>query len=239
MEEKSVGFKKGFMDGLPICLGYFPVAFAVGVAANKAGFMLWLSELMSALTYTGSGEFSMLNLIQGGETVLATYALTMFVVNCRYILLSLSLAQKLDPNMNLIQRMLFSFFNTDEIFAIAMQEPGKLKAPYLFGIATLPYISWLAGTLIGCLFTDIMPLSVSAAMGIIAYAMYVAIIVPSMKVSKPICCVVAISVILSVILECNQFIRSMLSAGWIIIICAVVASAIGAILFPVKEEEGK
>ena len=243
MEEQTintdVGFKKGLRDGFPICLGYLPLAFAFGVAATKAGLLLWLSELMCALNFTGAGQFALLNLIQGGETVLFTYALTMFVVNCRYILLSLSLTQRLDPNMGVIQRMLFSFFNTDEIFAVAIREKGKLKAPYLFGMTVFPYISWLLGTAAGCLFTDIMPLSVSVAMGIIVYAMYIAIIVPSVKTSKPVFWVVAISVVLSVILECNQFVKSVLSPGWIIIICAVVASLIGAILFPVEEEEAE
>lgn len=234
---KESGFKKGFRDGFPICLGYFPIAFAFGVAAAKAGFTLWLAELMNALIYSGSGEFALLNLVKGGETLIFTYALTIFVINCRYILLSLSLSQRLDPKMNVFQRMIFSFFNTDEIFAIATRERGKLKAPYLFGIATLPYIGWLSGTIIGCLFTDLMPLSISSAMGIILYAMFVFTIVPPAKTSKPVLWVVIISVIISVILECTPFIVERISSGWIVIICTVVASLIGAVFFPIEDKE--
>ncbi len=235
--ETKNNFKKGFKEGLPIALGYFPVAFACGVTANKAGLTLWLNQLMSCLTYTGSGILAILNLIQGGEVFLFTYALTLFVVNCRYILFSLALAQRLDRNMGTLQRMIFSFFNTDEIFAIVTQQKGDLKAPYLFGVATLPYISWAIGTLAGCLFTDIMPISVSTAMGIIVYAMFTAIIVPAVKTSKPVLCVVAISVFLSIILECIPAVKQMLSSGWIIIICTIIASSIGAVLFPVNDEE--
>lgn len=236
VESKS-DFKKGLKDGVPIALGYFPVAFACGVAAAKTGLVLWLSQLMSCLIYTGSGQFAILNLIQGGEMVLFTYALTIFIVNCRYVLLSLALSQRLDPDMGIFQRMLFSFFNTDEIFAIVTQQKGNLKSSYLFGIATLPYISWALGTLIGTLFTDIMPLSISTAMGIIIYAMFIAIIVPALKTSKPVLYVVMISVLLSVVMECTPVIKNWLSSGWIIIICTVMASLVGALLFPINKEE--
>lgn len=237
--ETKNDFKRGIKEGIPIALGYFPVAFACGVAANKAGLTLWINQLMSCLTYTGSGIFAILNLIQGGEVFLFTYALTLFVVNCRYILLSLALAQRLDPNMGIFQRLIFSFFNTDEIFAIVTQQKGDLKAPYLFGVATLPYISWSIGALVGCLFTDIMPLSVSTAMGIIVYAMFTAIIVPAAKASKSVSFVVGISILLSVILECIPAVKQMLSSGWIIIVCTIVASSIGAALFPVNDEEAQ
>lgn len=241
MEERipttEIGFKKGLKDGIAICLGYFPISFAFGVMAVQTGLKMWITEVMNALIYTGSGQLAILNLIRGGETVLFTYALTIFVVNCRYILLSLSLSQRLDPNMGTLQRMLFAFFNSDEIFAVAVQQRGKLKAPYLFGIATLPYIGWITGAILGCLFTDLMPDSIGKCLDMLVYAMYIAIIVPSMKKSKSVSWVVVISIILSVILECNTFVRSVLSPGWIIIICAVIASVVGAIAFPVKDEE--
>ncbi len=231
------GFIKGLKDGVPISLGYFPVAFAFAVAATKLGFPIWLAELMDALVYTGSGQFAVLNLIQGGETALFMYALTIFAINCRYILLSLALSQRLDPSVGVLQRMVFGFFNTDEIFAVATQGKGKLKAPYLFGVATAPYIGWAIGSLIGCLFTDMMPVSVSMAMGIILYAMFIAIIVPAVKNSRPVLWIVLISIVLSFVMECNPFVRKFLSAGWIIIICAFVSSLIGAVLFPISDEE--
>lgn len=241
MEERistaEIGFKKGLKDGFAVCLGYLPISFAFGVMAVQAGFKIWLTEIMNAFVYTGAGQFAIINLIRGGETVLFTYGLTIFVVNCRYILLSLSLSQRLDPNMSILQRMLFSFFNTDEIFAIAVQQRGKLKAPYLFGVATLPYIGWVMGAILGCLFTDLMPSYIAQCLDMLIFSMYTAIIVPSMKESKPVSWVVAISIVLSVILECSPIIKRFLSSGWIIILCAVIASVFGALIFPVKDEE--
>ena len=240
VNSQASGYKKGLMDGLPICLGYLPISFAFGITAAKIGLSVWLSELMSAITYTGAGQMSALNLIKGGEELAITFALTMFVVNCRYILLSLSLSQKLDRSMNVLQRMLFSFFNTDEIFAVAIQEEGYLKSSYLFGVATLPYIGWLVGSILGVLFTDLLPPSLGAALGMLIYGMYLAIIVPPAKKSKPITFVILNAIIISVLLECNPIVRAYLSPAWIIIICAIVTSVIGAVFFPMetaKEEE--
>lgn len=234
VNSQNSGYKKGLMAGLPICLGYLPISFAFGITAAKMGLAVWISEFMSALIYTGAGQMSALNLIKGGEELAITFALTMFVVNCRYILLSLSLSQKLDRSMNTFQRLIFSFFNTDEIFAVAMQENGYLKAPYLFGIATLPYIGWITGSALGILFTDLLPASLSSALGMLIFGMYIAIIVPPAKKSKPITFVILNAIIISVLLECNPIVRSYLSPAWIIIICAVVTSVIGSIFFPIE-----
>ena len=71
------------------------------------------------------------------------------------------------------------------------------------------------------------------------YAMFTAIIVPAAKASKSVLFVVGISILLSVILECIPAVKQMLSSGWIIIVCTIVASSIGAALFPVNDEEAQ
>ena len=44
-ETNSQAFRAGFHDGIPIGLGYFAVAFALGVAARDAGMTVHLREL--------------------------------------------------------------------------------------------------------------------------------------------------------------------------------------------------
>jgi len=46
-------------------------------------------------------------------------ALTTFVINIRYMLMSLSLSQKIDPKITLWQRLVFGFGITDETFSVA------------------------------------------------------------------------------------------------------------------------
>ncbi|BED92059.1 MAG: AzlC family ABC transporter permease [Candidatus Improbicoccus pseudotrichonymphae] len=230
-------FKKGFFEGIPIGLGYIPLGVALGITAVKTGFVFWLWSLMSFCVYSGSAIAAVMNLMAGGETVILTYLITFFIVNCRYMLLSLSMAQKLDPKMNTFQRVIFSFFNTDEIFAVAMQKKGYLKASYLFGISVIPYSLMMAGSVLGFLMTNLMPPSVSSAFGITLYAMFIALIVPPCRNSKSALFAVLFSAILNVILANNSFARNVISPGWSMMFCAVVSAAITAVLFPIKNDD--
>jgi predicted branched-subunit amino acid permease len=240
MEENSLKlFKKGFSDGIPIGVGYVPLMVALGVMAVKLGLGFGISELMYCFLYSGTGMAAVLNLISGGEMMVFTYLFTFCIVNCRYILLSISMSQKLDPEMSTLSRMIFAFFNTDEIFAVAMQKPGFIKAPYLFGISFFPFLASVLGMTLGLAFTNFLPASVSSAFGILLYAMLLALIVPPMRGSKTISCVILIAAGISTLLECNPFVRRFLSSGWIMIICSVFTALLGAILFPVDNSSKK
>ena len=47
MEQNS--FKKGIVDGLPICVGYFAVSFAFGIFAVGQG-LTWLEAVLISVT---------------------------------------------------------------------------------------------------------------------------------------------------------------------------------------------
>lgn len=66
-------------------------------------------------------------------------ALTQLTINLRYALMSLSLSQKLDSSMTLPHRFLLSFCNTDEVFVVASQQPGKVGRAYLYGLTNGPF----------------------------------------------------------------------------------------------------
>ena len=101
----------------------------------------------------------------------------------------------------------------------------------------MPFVCFALGNALGSFKTDLLPDFISSALGIIIYAMFIALIVPSAKESKPIFVVVAIALIISIIFECIPAVTQFLSAGWIVILCAIITSAIGALLFPVEEKE--
>lgn len=229
---------KGLKDGLPIGLGYLPISLACGILAAKVKIPFKLAELLSMLIYSGSGQAVAQNLYAAAEKSIFMYALTIFIMNCRYILFSIAIAQKFDKSMGTLQRIIFGFFNTDEIYVVAMKQKGELSAPYLFGIATLPYVGFFIGNTAGMLFTSVMPKPVISALGIMLYAMFIALIIPPAKHSKPVAIVTLIAVALSVIMECVPAIKELnLQPGVIIVICAVVTGTIGALVFPVKQDE--
>jgi predicted branched-subunit amino acid permease len=228
-------FQKGLRDGIPICLGYLSVSFAFGMMATEGGLPVWIAVLISMTNLTSAGQFAGTALIISGGMYIEI-AVTTFVINIRYMLMSLSLSQKVDDRMTLPQRLGLSFGVTDEIFAVAMQQKGLINARYLTGLILTPYFGWALGTFLGAAATGMLPLAVRTALGIAIYGMFIAIIVPPSTKSRPILLTVIVAAVLSCIFHYVPVFGG-LSSGWIIIICAVAASALAALKFPVTEEE--
>lgn len=226
-------FLKGLRHGVPIGLGYLSVSFTFGMKAVGDGLTAVQAVMISLMNLTSAGQFAGLPLMVGGASMIEM-ALTQLIINLRYALMSLSLGQKLDGTMTTLRRMIFSFANTDEIFAVASSQPGKVGNTYLYGLMLAPIIGWSTGTLLGAVAGQLLPAFVRSALGVAIYGMFLAIILPPARKEKPVRVVVLIAVVLSL---CFRYIPLLntLSSGFVIIICAVAASALGAWLFPVKE----
>lgn len=229
-------FGKGIKNGMPIAFGYLSVAFAFGMICIKKGLPAWSPVLISLTSFSGTGQFAGADLIAAGAAF-AEIAFTLLIINMRYLLMSLSLSQKLSGKINLFGRLLIAFGNTDEIFAVAMQQRGELCFTYMLGLILSSYSGWVGGTALGVFASAFLPEAVRSALGIALYAMFIAIIIPAAKESKPVMRVALISVIISCIFFFVPVLNT-LSKGWVIIICGIVSSAVGAALFPLKQEEG-
>lgn len=227
---------RGFKDSVPIAIGYIPIAMACGIAAVKSGISLPISQMMSLFIYSGAGQATVTNLLKGGETSIVMYALTLLVANCRYLLLSISLSQKLRPETTRLQKILIGILNTDETFGVSMKKSEDISFSYFVGLATLPYFSFAFGNIVGSTATELLPDSLSSAFGIMIFAMFIAIIIPPAKKSVSMCAVLFVSIVMAVVLECVPLIANYLTPGWIIIISSVISALIGAIFFPIKEE---
>ncbi|HEX3040125.1 MAG TPA: AzlC family ABC transporter permease [Caproiciproducens sp.] len=227
--------KKGLKDGLPICLGYLSVSFAFGMMATQGGLPVWAALLISMTNLTSAGQFAGTALILSGGLYLEI-AVTTFVINIRYMLMSLSLSQKVDDAMTNLERWVLSFGVTDEIFAVAMQQQGSVNASYLSGLIATPYFGWALGTLLGATATGLLPAGVRTALGIAIYGMFLAIIIPPARHSTPVLRVVLIASVISCAFKWIPGINR-LSGGWVIILCAVIASAYAALRYPVDETE--
>jgi Predicted branched-chain amino acid permease (azaleucine resistance) len=234
-ENQSGTFRKGLRDGLPICLGYISVSFAFGMTATQGGMPGWAALVISMTNMTSAGQVAGANLILSGGMYLEI-AVTTLVINLRYMLMSFSLSQKVDDAMTNLQRWVLSFGVTDEIFAVAMQQKGSVNAAYLSGLILTPYAGWSLGTLLGATATDLLPAGVRTALGIAIYGMFLAIIIPPARKSSPVAKVVAIAAVMGCIFHWVPGL-SRISGGWVIILCAVVASAYAALRYPVQETE--
>ena len=236
MKEQN-SFIKGLIDGLPICFGYLSVAFAFGIFAVENGLTALEAVLISMTNVTSAGQLAAVPIIMGAGSFIEL-AVAQLVINLRYALMSVSLSQKLGKSVRSFDRFVIAFVNTDEVFGVASGQKENVGRNYLYGLILTPYIGWSAGTAIGALAGNILPDSVTSALGIAIYGMFIAIVVPPAKKEKT---VAAVSLI-AIALGCAFRFIPMLSAvpsGFVIIICAALASALLAITAPVKTEEAE
>lgn len=228
-------FGEGLKDGIPIALGYFSVSFTFGMLAVNNGISPFHAVLISLLNLTSAGQFAGLTVILSGAS-LFEMALTQLVINIRYGLMSLALSQKFAPSVKTRHRLLIAYGNTDEIFAVASSKNGMVGQFFMYGLILLPVCGWVGGTFTGAVASTLLPAAVRSALGVALYGMFIAIVVPVAKEVNAVRIVVVLALTFSTAFYYLPVLRE-LSSGFMIIICTVLASAIGAVLFPVKEEE--
>lgn len=235
---KKQYFLRGVRDGLPIAIGYFAVAFALGINAVGAGLTPFQSTLMSLLNVTSAGEAAGIALMGVGTTYIEL-AFTQLVINIRYLLMSCSLSQKLSPKTSVLHRLLVGYGVTDEIFGISMAGEGYLAPQYSYGAIAVAVPGWTLGTLAGALLGNALPARAVAALSVALYAMFLAIILPPAKKSRIIAGLVAVSMAASAGLYflCQALSLTWFTEGFRIIALTVVISALAAILFPAKVTE--
>lgn len=222
-------FRMGARLSIPVALGYFVISFAFGLYWAQGGLPPVASAVVSATNLSSSGQFAGLNVfLAGGAAV--ELALTTVLVNLRYVLMSFSLGQRLDPSIGTLRRLAIGYGITDEIYALAMTRP-VVRFRFFLGLTVLPVLGWTGGTLAGALVGDVLPASVQSAAGILLYAMFIAIVLPPSRSSTAVQAVIATAAAAGVLLA---VVAPGLAPGWRIIVAAVAASAVGATFFPAE-----
>lgn len=227
-------FTQGIRDGSAIGIGYFSVSFTFGIAAAASGLDWWQALVVSLMNLTSAGQFAGITVMAAAGSYIEM-AVSQFIINLRYALMSISLSQKVDKEFNAGKKMILGFAVTDEIFAVSMSREGEVSSRYFTGLTILPLLGWNLGTLSGAVLGDVLPDNVVAALGLAIYGMFIAIVVPAVKKDRHMLTIVLLAIALSFALYYLPVLNR-ISSGFAIIICAVAASAVGAWLFPVEEE---
>ena len=231
--ENKTWFARGLRAGVPIGLGYFAVAFTLGIAARSAGLTAFQATLSSLLLNASAGEFVGFTLMSAGAGYLEV-AIMEAVANARYILMSFSLSQKLRPETGLIHRLILGWYVTDEVFGVSISAPGYLNPWYTYGAIALACPGWAAGTCLGVILGNIFPASVVSALSVGLYGMFIAIFVPPARESRTIRGLVLVSMGLSFFVNRASMFAGV-SSGIKTILLTVILSAAAAILFPIRE----
>ncbi len=222
-------YLRGLKNGIPIGLGYLSVSFTFGIMSVTMGYTWWQATLISLLTVTSAGQFSGIKtMLQPGNY--AEMVISQLTINVRYSFMSISIGQKTSGKFRGLKRWILGFFMTDEIFAVAAAEK-VVGAAFFAGLATIPWIGWTFGTMVGALLGNVLPESLLSALGLAIYGMFVAIVVPEMQKLRPVVYVVLIAILLSCLFYYVPAIKE-IPSGFSVSICAIAAALIGAVLFP-------
>lgn len=226
-------FVRGLRDGIPICMGYFAVSFALGITARGIGMNALQAGLMSMGMVASAGEFAAIVLIESHAGIFEMIS-TCIVVNLRYFLMSCSLSQKLSPDLPFFHRFMLPYCITDEIFGLSSAVPGYLEPKYTYGMTIVSVAGWTTGTVLGVLLGNIMPSWAVNALSVSLYGMFLAIIIPPSRKDRFIAGLVVISMTASGLFSVLPLLRQ-ISGGFKVIILTILIAGAAAFIHPIED----
>jgi 4-azaleucine resistance transporter AzlC len=225
MAELAVGkpsgeVKKGVQSGISIAIGYAPIALTFGLLAKTTGLTIGETALMSLLVFAGAAQYISLSLLTLG-TGLFEIVLTTFIVNIRHFLMSTSLNEKWDDDQA-ANKVILSFGITDETFSVAAVREEKVTSGYMLGLISVSYASWVICSGLGHLIGASLPQTLQESMSVALYAMFVGLLVPSMKKSAKVVFLAALAASFNTVFT----LTNTLSTGWAIVLSTLLSAVI-------------
>jgi predicted branched-subunit amino acid permease len=220
-------------DGIPIGLGYFAVAFSLGIAARNAGLTPFQGFLASALNNASAGQHAGFTCIAANAPYLEI-ALVTLIANARYLLMSCALSQKFSPDTGLGHRLLVGFDVTDELFGLAISRPGWLNPWYMYGAFMVAIPGWASGTALGIMMGNLLSPRLVSALSVALYGMFLAVIIPPARKDRTVLVCILVSFAASLVCTLLPVIREMSEGSRTIVLTVLIAGA-AALLRPVEE----
>ncbi|MGN7176380.1 branched-chain amino acid ABC transporter permease [Paenibacillus sp. FSL R5-0490] len=225
MAELAVGkpsgeVRKGVQAGISIAIGYAPIALTFGLLAKTTGLTIGETVLMSLLVFAGAAQYISLSLLTLG-TGIFEIVLTTFIVNIRHFLMSTSLNEKWEDEQA-ANKVILSFGITDETFSVAAVREEKVTSGYMLGLISVSYASWVICSGLGHLIGASLPQTLQESMSVALYAMFVGLLVPSMKKSAKVVFLAALAACFNTIFT----LTNTLSTGWAIVTATLLSAVI-------------
>lgn len=223
-------FRRGVQSGISIGIGYFPVAITFGLLSKTTGLSFGETLLMSLAVYAGAAQYMSLSLLALG-TGIFEIVLSTFIVNIRHFLMSASLNEKTEEDRPWV-KALYAFGITDETFSVAAVKEGTISTGYMFGLNLVAYVSWGVFSGVGFLIGSSLPQTLQESMSVALYAMFIGLLVPSMKKSMKV-------VFLAVVAACFNIIfmsTELFSSGWAIVLSTLFSAIIVEIIMTMRHK---
>ncbi|MBM6617175.1 AzlC family ABC transporter permease [Bacillus sp. RD4P76] len=219
----------GVQAGVSIAIGYMPIALTFGLLAKTTVLTVGETFLMSLLVFAGASQYIALSLIAAG-TGAFEIVLTTFIVNIRHFLMSASLNEKVETAPKFL-KAIYAFGITDETFSVAAIKEGKLTTGFLFGLVTVSYGSWVVFSGVGHVIGSSLPATLQESMGIALYAMFVGLLVPSIKKHQKVLYLAALAGVL------NFIFVIFMAKGWAIVAATLISSVVVELIVMKKGEQ--
>ena len=213
---------EGLRDGTPIALGYFAVAFSLGIIAKKAGLTAALGFVSSFFTRASAGEYGVYTLVALNATYVEVVVICL-VANLRYMLMSAALSQKLAPGTPWYHRVLMACCITDEVFGISIGHRGHTPPAYTYSAALLSTLCWASGCATGIVAGGMLPT-------------HWAIIMPPARRDRNVLYALVTSFVLSGTCAVAPVVSTW-SSGTRTIVLTIAISAVAAWLKPIKRTD--
>ncbi|PGV46013.1 AzlC family ABC transporter permease [Bacillus sp. AFS037270] len=227
---ESSEFKKGIQAGVSIGIGYFPIALTFGLLAKTSGLSIYETVLMSLIVFAGAAQYISLSLIAYG-TGIFEIILTTFIVNIRHFLMSATLNEKVEED-HLLNKLVYAFGITDETFSVAATRGNSVTTGYMFGIISVSYSSWVVFSGVGHLIGASLPQTLQDSMGVALYAMFIGLLVPSMKKSAKVIFLAVLGAVFNSIFTLSHI----MAQGWSIVSATLLSAIIMEIVEVLKSK---
>lgn len=211
--------RAGIMEGMPIFIGYFPIAIAFGLLAKSVPLSFLEAGMFSAFVFAGASQFIAASLLAAGVG-LPSIVVTTFLINSRHMLLSAAVAARLEGTRRWYP--LAAYGVTDETFAVATTRPEPYGTPYLLGLNTTAWLGWLSGTLAGYVAGGLLPERLQVTMGLLLYVMFLGILMPQVRKDLRVLVVAGLSG--AIHWGLNAF--GWLPGGWNLVVAIVLSVAL-------------
>lgn len=157
MNQKKSALRCAFPYTIPVLTGYLFIGIAFGVMFQEKGYNFLWAILMSLVVYAGSGQYLAVNFFVPGVSFVQVIFMT-FMVNVRHIFYGLSLLERFHAMGKRRWYMIFSL--TDETYSLLCTTKvpeGVDEKRFLFSIAVLDQLYWIAGSAIGSIAGSVLP----------------------------------------------------------------------------------
>lgn len=229
--DDSLSVETAVKDTLPTVFGYIGIGISFGIVAAAAGMSVFMATLMSLIVYAGSAQFILVSLLAIG-TPLVSIVLSVFLVNSRMILMSMTTANFFKKN-SLLENILIGSLITDESFALSMNKlnftNGKLSFKWFNTVNLMAYLVWAASTMVGAMLGKIISDPKQLGLDFALVAMFIGLLYLQLISDKSIKLKVQL-IVIAAMLPLVYFGLIFISSDLLILVVTLIGCTLGVIL---------